>query len=113
MKKLLNCGFLLAIVSVFAVGCGCSNSSEKKVEDYENLMKEYGTTYYNNYMVGVIGQDENVITIEMLENAVKANGDKFDLDKLKDCDKTSSVTITSNKEDRKKIDKYSFDLKCD
>ena len=109
MKKLLNCGLLFAVVTVFAVGCGCANKAEKNTEKYEKYMKDYGTEYYNKYMKGVIGQDENVITIEMLENAVKANGDKYDLDKLSKCEKTSSVTITVG-ENREKIEKSAYDL---
>lgn len=99
MKKILIISILLL------AGCNSNNT-----ELYENKLKEYGTMYYNTYMINVEGQDVNKISIKDLKNVNEKLGESYDLTELSDCEDDSYVEITVNK--NKKIKDYKFNLKC-
>ena len=103
---------LIALVAVLTVGCGKeeakpTNVNKKEVED---AFKVAATEYYNQYQKGVIGQDYNEITLEMLENVNEKADAGYDLSKLSGCSKTSKVTIQAD-ENRDIVD-YKFNLDC-
>lgn len=85
MKKFLIIG--LCTLSLFATGC------VSKLQREEALAKA-GEEYYEKYMSGLVGLDEPIITIEMLEKSNDENDTNFDLSLLKKCDKDSKVTFT-------------------
>lgn len=113
MKKKSGLLLLVALVAVFAVGCGKKTTEEttnKNTAEIEAAFKAAGTQYFEDYMKGVIGQDYNEITLEMLENVNSKNNAGYDLSKLSGCSKDSKVTIQAD-ENREIVD-YQYDLNC-
>lgn len=69
---------------------------------YEELVKDYVTDYYNDYIVKNEGVTSYEITIEMLDRVYK-------LEKLDNCKKASYVVITVNGDE---ITNYEYHLNC-
>lgn len=100
MKKVVICTLSLLFL---LTGCG-GNSKE------EELMKNYGKSYYEEYMKKVEGLTEAHISISNLENVNKTEGtEKYDLSSLKKCKKDSYVALVL---EGHKISKYEFYLDC-
>lgn len=113
MKKKSGLLLLVALVAVFAVGCGDKTKKDEKNTDttaVEEAFKVAGTQYFEDYMKGVIGQDYNEITLEMLENVNEKNNAGYDLSKLSGCSKDSKITIQAD-ENRNIVD-YQYELNC-
>lgn len=101
MKKI---GLFLGLIGLFLVS-GCD-----KTEDYQALMKEYGTDYYNTYMSNVKGLDIAEVTLGMLRDINDKGLKDYDLSKLEKCKDETMVKMTLT--DDNKIKKYEFELKC-
>lgn len=113
MKKKSGLLLLVALVAVFTVGCGTKEKEKETTtnnSDVEAAFKVASTQYFEDYMKGVIGQDYNEITLEMLENVNKNNNAGYDLSKLAGCSKDSKVTIQAD-ENREIVD-YKYELNC-
>jgi len=112
MKKKSGLFLLIALVAVLAVGCGEKEETKTNANtaDIEAALKVAATEYYNQYQKGVIGQDYNEITLEMLENVNTNANAGYDLSKLKNCKKDTKVTIQAD-ENRDIVD-YKYDLNC-
>ena len=108
MRKLLI--MLLIFISCFMVGCG--DSKEEKLAKYEEVMEDYSTDYFDNYVSGVAGLNVLEVSISMLENANSVGGSNYDLAALKECDKTSK-TLLYLTDDGVAIAKYEHNLDCD
>lgn len=76
---------IFLILSIFFL-IGCNNQQK-----YQDIMKEYATTFYNKYQIGQTGLTNPTVSIEQLENANKLKNDNFDLKKLDNCTKDSYV----------------------
>ena len=71
-------------------------------------MKEYAIDYYNKYMNSV-SANSYVVTLELLERANNQGNSNYDLSKLENYDKNSSVTLIVD--EAKKITDIRYDLK--
>lgn len=76
MKKVL----VLTILACSLILVGCDNQSE-----YEEIMRDYATTFYNNYQKGSEGLTTPTISIQQLKDAneqVQAGFDLTGLEKM-------------------------------
>ncbi len=103
MKKIFVVS--LCLISVFLIS-GCN-----KTEKYQELMKKYGTDYYNTYMKNVKGLDVAEVTLGMMRDLNEKKLENYDLKKLKNCKDETVVKMTLDKNN--KITKFDYDLKCD
>ncbi|MEG0026486.1 MAG: hypothetical protein RR847_05395 [Bacilli bacterium] len=94
----------LSIIVLCITGCD-------KTAKYQELMKEYGTDYYNTYMRDIKGLDIAEVSIAMLKDLNNKDLEHYDLSKLKDCDSKTSVKMILDKKTNK-IKKYDYNLKC-
>ncbi len=102
MKKTL---LIAVLCSFFLVGCGKQN-------EYEEAMREYATTFYNNYQKGSEGLDIPTISIKQLKEANEAIGANFDLSRLEKCSDESYVELIID-ENSKDVKDVKFFLQCD
>lgn len=77
--------------------------SSKQIKDFE----DYAVKYYNEYMSGLFGTNEVVISLKSLRKISEKQN--YDLSSLKKCDENSSIIFTI---DNKKIINKKIDLKC-
>lgn len=101
MKKI---GLILGLFGLVLVS-GCD-----KTEDYQALMKKYGTDYYNTYMSNVKGLDIAEVTLGMMRDLNKKGLEKYDLSDLEKCKDETVVKMTLTEDN--KIKKYEYELKC-
>ncbi len=103
MKKILIITALAC--SLVLVGCG---SQEK----YEEVMKEYATTFYNNYQKGSEGLTNPTVSIKQLKDANEQVQASFDLTKIEKCSDDSYVELIID-ETTKDVKDVKYFLQCD
>lgn len=112
MKKMKSMNKMLiislALVTIFAVGCG----KKEKMSSYEKAMDEYARDYYDKYMKSVNGINEPTIYLSNLENAVNIKGDSYDMSRFEGCERSSSAIIHTKK-DSKEIDSVELHMECE
>lgn len=104
MKKalivtVLTCSLILIV--------GCGNQSK-----YEETMREYATTFYNNYQKGNEGLTNPTISIQQLKDANEQVQAGFDLTELEKCSDDSYVELVID-ETTKDVQDVKFFLQCD
>ena len=102
LKKILF--ITLGSIVLFNV-TGCDKQEKQK-----ELLKEYGTDYYNTYMSEVKGLDIAEVTLGMLKDLNDKDLENYDLTDLEDCEDETSVKMTLD--ENNKITKYEYNLKC-
>ncbi len=104
MKKFLL--FSVVVCCLFLVGCG-----QKK---YEDAMKEYATSFYNNYQKGQEGLTNPTISIKQLKQAIdlQLSGADYDLSKLDKCSENSYVELIID-DTTKDVKDVKYFLECD
>ena len=107
MKKLI---FISLIILTFFI-TGCGNNKEKRLAKYQSIMEEYSKDYFENYFKDIVGLDVLEISINMLENANKVANANYDLSKLKDCDKSSTIMLFLSNNGNN-IKRYQYNLNC-
>lgn len=105
MHKMKMLFIVLGIITLTTM-TGCDNTA-----DQEELMKKYGTDYYNTYMSGVKGLDIAEVTLGMLKDLNEKELENYDLKEFEGCKDETSVKMTLDKETNK-IKKYEYNLKC-
>lgn len=81
MKKIL-------LVALLFLTVGCDKDSK-----YQEIMKEYAQTFYNEYQKGQEGLTNPTISIKQLKEANEVVSANFDLEKLKSCSEESYVEL--------------------
>ena len=104
MKKTLIITFLIGSL-LFVGGCG----SQSK---YEETMREYATTFYNNYQKGSEGLTTPTISIQQLKDANEQVQAGFDLTSLEKCTDDSYVELVID-EATKDVQDVKFFLQCE
>lgn len=99
----------LALISLFAVGCG--KSKEEKAKEYEKVMGDYAKNYFETYILNnVEGLDIPEISIQNLKDANNF-GSNYDLSKLEGCTNESKARIILDATKRG-IDRMEFEMNC-
>lgn len=80
-------------------------------ENYNKIMKEYASDYYETYMKNVKGQNTNIVSIKALKTVTRDGSKNYDLSKLQKCKDSSYVSVIVNAKDRK-IEKYEYHMEC-
>ncbi len=98
MKKIFIVIALLSIV-------GCSNETQTREKEF----KEAAIAYYNDY-ISELNLDIYFITLEQLDAAIAVDNKEYKIDSLKDCDRTSKITMEIVEEDFKNVE---YELNCE
>ena len=99
MKK-----YLLSLSLIFLVGC---NNQEK----YEEAMRDYATSFYNNYQKGSVGLTNPTISITQLKEANEQVQANYDLSRLEGCEDKSYVELIID-EETQDIKEIKYFLQC-
>ena len=103
MKKVI----VLTILACSLILVGCDNQSE-----YEEIMRDYATTFYNNYQKGSEGLTTPTISIQQLKDANEQVQAGFDLTGLEKCTDDSYVELVID-ENTKDVQDVKFFLQCE
>ena len=89
MKKMLIMS--VAVLSLFAVGCGKKNKEENKKSPQEIAMETYAKDYYLKYMNKYL--TDPTVSLETLRRAKNEGYADYDLSKLEKCKDSSYSEI--------------------
>lgn len=103
MKK--NILVLALITCLLLVGCG------NKV-NYEEVMKEYATTFYNLHKKGQENQKSLTVSIADLKEAIEIVNDNYDMSRLESCKDESYVELLIDT-DTKEVKEIKYYLQCE
>ena len=104
MKKIL--AIMVLASSLLLVGCGDQSK-------YEDTMKDYATTFYNNYLKGNEGlPNPYQVSIQQLKDANEQVQAGFDLTPLEKCTDDSYVELVLD-ENTKDVQDVKFFLQCE
>ncbi|NLL44883.1 MAG: hypothetical protein GX247_04385 [Mollicutes bacterium] len=105
MKKLI-------VILLMTLGLvGCNDSKEQLLIEYQKIMEKYSQDYFERFIKGIRGLDILEVSIGMLENANEVANTNYDLSKLEDCDKSSTIMLFLSN-DGLNIKRYHYDLNC-
>lgn len=103
MKNLL----VLTILSCSLILVGCNNQNK-----YEEIMRDYATTFYNNYLKENEGVTSPIISIQQLKEANDQVQAGFDLTGLEKCSDSSYVELIID-ENTRDVQDVRFFLQCE